>query len=188
MGSNANTGVEEERKEQEERFAQAVARLEALEAQAQTYKQALEERDATIAAQGAQMQRMAQERLEERFAAEAQTYTALGVKADVLAPELVWLYSIDDSDGRAHFQFFRGMLRQVDASLQRSGAFNERGASTSPSGTTWDVISRKITSLAKERGIDAPEGSAAYNQLSMEVLDTEPDLYDQYRAEIQSAA
>lgn len=188
MEGNESTGNEEGRGGQEEAFAQAIARLESLEAQAESYRQRIEERDATIAAQGAQMQRMAQERLEERFAAEAQNFTALGVKADVLAPELVWLYSIDDSEGRPHFQFFSGLLRQMDASLQRSGAFSERGASTSPSGTTWDVIERKIASLAKERGIDAPQGSAAYAELSAEVFRAEPGLYDQYRAEMQSAA
>lgn len=160
----------------------------AIEEERDSYRAQIEERDQTIAAQGSEIQSLNQQRLTDRFTAEAESFAALGVKSDDLAAELIWLYQVDDTEDQAHFNFFRGLLSKADEGLARSESFREKGGTPPPRPSdAMGEIERRVTAKAKEMGVTAEPGTEQYSQVMEQVLKEDPELYARYRQELTRA-
>lgn len=167
------------------RMAEMETRLTEAESQAEQYRTGLEERDGTIASQGAEIVSLRQDRLLERFTNEAAGYAAIGAETAVLANHMLWMYQADATDEREHYTFFSELLTTVDQGLANSEAFKEAGTSQAPAGSS--VVTRveaKIYSLAQKRGVTVTPGTEQWDAMLTEVFKTEPHLFDEYRESV----
>lgn len=158
-------------------------KMTSLEEQVEQFGRQLGERDTTIQAQRQEIDALNLARIRDRFTARAAEFHAIGAENGDLASELTWLWQVDQTEERTHFTFFDGLLGQIDQALSESQAFQEVGRQVQePSrGDAFARIDGMVSKLAKERNIDAPVGSQAYNDLTLEVLRQNQDLYEQHR-------
>ena len=103
---------------------------------------------------------------------------ALRHKTDKLAGHLMWLYSADDTEDQEHADFFTDLTGTANEGF--ADAFEEPPIGHGAAGSVQEEINAKARAYADENGVDF---SAALAQ----VLGQNPNLYDEYMAERESA-
>jgi len=165
-------------------------RMAQLESQAETFRAAIEERDARIEAQQGQIE--AQEgqiaelnvsRLRERFSRQADGLPHVGAEREGLVDELVWLHGADTSEGQQHFTYWSNVLSTMEKAMADSEAFRSAGSpghSQTAGVSPLSQFDKLVAAAAEEQGIVAKKGDANYARLAMEVAEANPDLYTRH--------
>lgn len=169
-------------------------RLAQVEAEAETFRQGIQERDDRIAAQEqtittqqGQIGELHTSRLQERFSRTVESLPHVGAENGTLVTELLWLYEADDSEGQEHFTYWNTLLETVERGLSDSAAFTSAGApGHSQGGSAIQRFKQLIQAEAEARGVTVKENDPEYARIAMEVAQAQPELYTQYMTQVRN--
>jgi hypothetical protein len=150
--------------------------IDALIAQVATFAPQIEQYRAQITDLQAQLATERLGRREEQFTVMARDdFAHMPAATDQMAQELLWLHSVDQTDGQTHVEFWMALLQRADQ--QFADAFRERGGAVNLAADTLQQINGLVAKYQ-----EAHPGTDWSTALDAVIADN-PELYAQYRAE-----